>query len=51
MFREFCILVGVINIFDVIFDVIILVRYFVERINFNKKRVVLVIYNFCYCLS
>ena len=50
-FREFCISAGATKLFDSILSAVTTSRHSSDRIDLNKKRVVSVIYNMCYCLS
>ena len=50
-FREFCFSAGATKLFDSILSAVTTSRHSSDPIDLNKKRVVSVIYNMCYCLS
>ena len=50
-FREFCISAGAKKLFDTLLAAMTTPRQSTDRTELNKKRVVSVIYNMCYCLS
>jgi len=50
-FREFCISAGATKLFDTTLGSVTSFRHSADRTCLNKKRIVLYIYNLCYCLS